>query len=82
MDLKRKGQYIEKNKERALKDTLCWKCKNAVPNIKRGTGCNWSREFKAVEGWKVHEVIQYENCKSKENRDSYIVLICPEFEVG
>lgn len=55
-------------------ETLCWKCRNA-----KGNGCSWFRCFKPVKGWEAEKVIQYQNCKSKENQISYAVQKCPEF---
>lgn len=51
--------------------TLCWFCKNAVPNKEGTVGCSWSREFKPVKGWKARK------CKNS-NGDSYRVYECPE----
>ena len=58
---------------------MCWWCKNAVPDDKGYTGCNWSRDFKPVEGWEAVEVIKNANEQAVE---TYRVLKCPEYEEG
>lgn len=62
--------------------TLCWKCKNAVPD-KNGHGCNWSRKRQPVEGWVAKEtkLKMYKNEQGEEvYTKSYHVILCPEFE--
>ena len=53
------------------KSTLCWKCANACG------GCDWSREFKPVDGWEATPTKVYQNVN--QYIDSYIVNKCPEF---
>ena len=49
--------------------SLCWFCKNAVPDVKRG--CSWSRSLEPVSGWDA--------IPSKHLAGSYRVRSCPEF---
>lgn len=76
----RERQENEKRrKDKGHKDfggkmTLCWSCKNAVPDFKKGYGCSWSNYFKPVEGWKATETeVSVQNKKKR----SYIVIECP-----
>ena len=55
-------------------DTICWKCKHAVPSLWKGTGCEWSRKLQPVPGWKA--------VKTKSYREGYKVIKCPKFEKG
>ena len=68
------------NNKITRKQTLCWECKNAVPNSESGTGCEWSRYFKPVPGWdaKRKDVSMGKNKKLV----SYCVINCPKFERG
>ena len=50
--------------------TLCWHCKNAVPEGKYG--CSWSRDFKPVKGWNVLPPLS-------RVKGSYRVIECPLF---
>ena len=38
-------------KKRHEEDSLCWECRNAVPNIEKLCGCSWSMFFIPVKGW-------------------------------
>ena len=52
------------------KNTLCWSCRNAVPDEKHG--CSWNERLEPVPGWKT----------KKGGNKEYItecVLECPEF---
>ena len=62
------------------RETLCWKCQNAVPDKKKGTGCSWSISLKPVEGWTAQavQIKLYENKTSP----SFIVIACPMFKEG
>ena len=63
------------------KDTLCWRCANAVPT--EDTGCLWSREFKPVEGWDAEETsVLAKNKSGARHLVSYRVKSCPGFEEG
>ena len=62
--------------------SLCWSCRNAVPSLQKGTGCNWSREFKPVEGWEAQrrDLCGYMECQWKDGAiESYRVVRCPEY---
>ena len=58
------------------KNTLCWKCQNAVPS--NTNGCDWSRHGAPVEGWtaKPTKILQ----PPKATIDSYLVIDCPNFK--
>ena len=47
--------------------TLCWDCANATG------GCLWSDVLIPVKGWTAYPT------PKKENKDSYLVVKCPEF---
>ena len=64
----------KKHKLQMPKESLCWQCKNAVPSPWTGAGCEWSREYKPVPGWKA-EMRERTNLKG-----SYFVFKCPKFE--
>lgn len=66
------------------RQSLCWSCRNAVPNTTRLEelgregiiGCPWSVAFQPVEGWQAVKVI-----KSDYNPyESYDVRSCPMWE--
>lgn len=69
-------KYTRKKAAHHTKNSLCWSCKNAVPNHLKGIGCEWSREYKPVPGWKA-EMRERTNLKG-----SYFVFKCPRFEKG
>lgn len=62
-----------------MKDSLCWKCKNALK------GCSWSKDFIPVPGWKARPTVIYYP-KSVNNKivrgidKSYHVESCPQYE--
>lgn len=65
--------------------TLCWYCRNAVPNPETGAGCAWSkRPHEPVKGWEAERRDLYVENKSSGYKpaESYRVLACPEFEEG
>lgn len=51
------------------KSSLCWDCANAL------CGCDWSRDFKPVEGWEAKF-----SPATKNKVESYHVISCPQFE--
>lgn len=59
------------------KQTICWDCKNAVPDPRKGIGCSWSRRLKPVTGWTATEteLKLYDDITIK----SYIVHKCPHY---
>ncbi len=60
--------------------TLCWDCKNAVPDAEYRHGCSWSRYGRPVKGWNAKRKDVYiEYGKSTE---SYMVYECPLFKEG
>ena len=72
---------------RQVGGTLCWHCRNAVPNPETGAGCSWSRkEHAPVPGWTAErrDVQIQKDSRRRVNGDleSYRVLACPEFEEG
>lgn len=54
------------------KDTLCWTCMNAVPDI-NGAGCRWSRRGKPIDGWTADYIEK--SCAE----GSYMIKECPEY---
>jgi hypothetical protein len=60
--------------EPPIQSTICWICKNSVPNPENGVGCSWSNHSKPVEGWVARPSDKYE--------DGYCVIECPEFIKG
>lgn len=74
----------------AMETTICWTCKNAVPDRDGEVGCAWSRSFVPVEGWEATptKIVLIYNDEHAEHRrgprtdDSYIVHSCPEYERG
>ena len=55
------------------KPSICWSCRNAVPEVVDGIqyGCSWSMEAKPIPGWTAEE--------SKYLVDSWRVWECPQF---
>lgn len=53
--------------------TLCWTCRNAAPCRAAGRGCEWSREFKPVPGWKARRQ------KRAVLGETYTVYACPKY---
>ena len=53
------------------KNQPCWTCKNCYGK------CNWSRDFKPVEGWIAEKTFIESN---EEYADSYKILYCPEYK--
>lgn len=67
-------------------DSLCWECRNAVPNLEKLCGCSWSLFFIPVEGWDA-EPTRINNGNRTDNQAlppsrSYHVFSCPYFEKG
>lgn len=54
------------------KPTLCWTCKNAVPNFKKKIGCSWSIALEPVAGWDAEQ-----HCV--DGVTSYRVDSCPYY---
>lgn len=68
-------------KEVGRASSLCWDCRNAVPDSKRGCGCNWSRSFEPVPGWEAAErvSVRIEGGCERAVR-SALVIKCPQFK--
>lgn len=58
--------------------TLCWRCRNAVPDLDGRQGCSWSRHFEPVAGWTA--VRQWLKCQDKDDEETFHVVKCLEFE--
>lgn len=58
--------------------SLCWDCKNAVPQ--GGHGCSWSERFEPVPGWGAERRDIRTGPKKEGTTESYFVYRCPEFE--
>lgn len=56
-------------------NTLCWKCRNAVPTLT--FGCSWSLEGIPVEGWDAD--VRRAQESGHHIRDSFEVHSCPQF---
>lgn len=56
-------------------DTLCWKCRHAVPT--NTLGCPWSMDGIPIEGWDADVRIAKE--EGHHTRNSYEVHDCPMF---
>lgn len=70
-----------------LKETLCWSCKNAVPDMEGKHGCSWSRKFEPVEGWETKVTKRKTKLFAKGTyyyvEDEGIEVVkCPEFIKG
>lgn len=69
-------KYTRKKAAHHRENSLCWGCKNAVPNHLRGIGCEWSIDYHPVPGWKA------EMRERTSLKGSYFVFKCPKFEKG
>lgn len=61
------------------KPSLCWDCQKATGK------CEWSAEFKAVDGWAAEETVivarrRVGNRLVQEKTNSFHVIECPKFE--
>lgn len=71
-----------------MSETLCWKCRHAVPKRSRRTGryiqgCDWSIYRCRVPGWKAKEdIIIMGSSRSPKTVTSFEVQECPKFERG
>ena len=79
-------RWVTKMIERKMTmvETLCWSCKNAVPNLEQTRGCSWSRELVPVKGWDAIEtkrwVEKYANKKRfYEKESNYRIIKCSKF---
>ena len=62
---------------------LCWGCVHAVPNPAAGTGCNWSKWFKPVDGWTAKPTVLYAcNHGASYTDKSFSITKCPQYEKG
>lgn len=59
----------------ARHETICWNCKKATGK------CNWSREFKPVDGWLAIPTKVKEQGKKDIFINSFDVFACPEFDL-
>ena len=78
----RQREERQRRKERKEKRTwsLCWECKNAVPDAYGERGCSWSRHRLPVDGWEATPTKL--KVASKMTVLSYHVKECPEFVEG
>lgn len=67
-------------------DTICWECRNAVPNLEKLCGCSWSIFFVPVDGWEAEPTIINHGYRDDGTlippARSYNVKKCPYFEKG
>ena len=68
-------------KKKSDRQSLCWQCKHAVPNPRKGNGCEWSIDFRPVRGWEATKK-EYRVPKCNELMISYNVHACPKFVEG
>lgn len=68
-----------REKKAQNKGTLCWSCKNSLPDGKT-TGCAWSMYKKPVKGWTAQETKM--KIAEGDYRTSYYVKECPEYVKG
>lgn len=59
-----------------MNQTICWNCKNSVPDPYGKHGCSWSRKFAPVEGW---DAIPTYHAGNDSVYLSYEVKSCPQF---
>lgn len=62
-------------------ESLCWCCKNAVPDKECTRGCDWSIKGKPIDGWEVTEASTFVMSDGRQGR-TYKVARCPKFERG
>ncbi|MBQ1434221.1 MAG: hypothetical protein IIZ09_14095 [Ruminococcus sp.] len=62
-------------------ESLCWCCKNAVPDRDGVNGCEWSLYSQPVPGWKVSSKKAFARSDGKQAY-TYKVERCPKFERG
>ena len=65
--MRKTGKNKKCNKSNTT-STLCWTCKNSVPNPDKNLGCSWSECLVPVEGW-----------YAELTNISYFVIDCPEY---
>lgn len=71
-------EHEEYNKKEH-RTTLCWSCKNSVPNNETGAGCSWSKELKPVAGWLAFPT-KVRKGKNGDFMDSFFVIQCPFYD--
>lgn len=64
--------------------TLCWRCKHAVPSEETESGCDWSRYGKPIVGWVAQrQDVRITRGPSRDQLvESYQVNECPYYEAG
>ena len=60
--------------------SICWQCRNAVPNAEKGKGCEWSIKLEPVPNWKATKTVC--KCYGHADAKSYCVHECPKFQEG
>ena len=71
-----------------MTETLCWRCKHAVPATDKRTGrqtagCEWSLYRCKVPGWVAKEdIVTMGSSRSPKAVTSFEVQECPKFERG
>lgn len=75
-----------RNRMRGVKfrQSLCWSCVHAVPNIEKRAGCSWSLEYKPVDGWRaIRRDLPKQSgvgTYGRSREESYMVEQCPQYE--
>ena len=62
-------------------ESLCWCCKNAVPDKDGLAGCEWSLYSQPVPGWKIGARAEFTKGDGTKAY-TYKVVRCPKFERG
>lgn len=81
-------KHGRKNDNKCLGGSICWNCKNSVPNSEGTTGCEWSLELTPVPGWEAIEgtiSTSYRDSTGKlhyKKMPTYRVIQCPRFKEG
>lgn len=76
----KKAKRAADEKSNKQKQSLCWFCRNAVPDDKGKQGCNWSRNKLPVDGWDA--IPTKLKVAAHMTVPSYHVKTCPEFVEG
>ena len=58
--------------------SICWFCANALPDRRKGTGCEWSYSKQPVPGWEADET-EIKMMAGKAS-PSYRVKKCPKYK--
>ena len=74
------GIYVAPEKQPPK--TICFLCKNCIPNPQNHIGCEWSYFLEPVPGWNAIRNDLRPSRKDGEMLVSYTVIDCPKFVEG